>query len=105
MEKGSCCCGGSDAARKKVAQQWSASPQREISACCCGTDTSTLDAFLTDYQSNTLAISGMAFQDVWSLDLERLCRCYIHVVSPKGTLIPFCSYNLTAADGTPLHRK
>lgn len=105
MEKGSCCCGGSDAARKKVAQQWSASPQREISACCCGTDTSTLDAFLTDYQSHTLAISGMAFQDVWSLDLERLCRCYIHVVSPKGTLIPFCSYNLTAADGTPLHRK
>ena len=30
--------------------------------------------------------------------------CCIHVVSPSGTLIPFCLYNLTSFDGTTLYR-
>lgn len=50
------------------------------------------------------SVSAMAFQDCWSLDLERLRNCYIHIMSPDGRLIPFCAYNLTSAEGRPLHR-
>jgi phenylacetate-coenzyme A ligase PaaK-like adenylate-forming protein len=38
------------------------------------------------------------------LNLERLKGCCIHVARPDGRLIPFCSFNLTARSGTPLHR-
>ena len=44
------------------------------------------------------------FQDAMTLDLERVKGCCIHVVSPSGTLIPFCLYNLTSFDGTTLYR-
>jgi len=52
----------------------------------------------------TLGLSGMAFQDAWTLDLERLRRCNIHVVAPDARVIPFCAYNLTDRDGRSLHR-
>ena len=41
----------------------------------------------------------MAFQDAWTVDLERLRHCYLHVLAPDGRFVPFCAYNLTAADG------
>jgi hypothetical protein len=47
----------------------------------------------------------MAFQDAWTLDLERLRDCCIHTVSPDGRLIPFCAYYLTSRDGRPLYRR
>ena len=37
----------------------------------------------------------MAFQDAWTLDLDRLRQCHIHVVAPDRRVIPFCAYNLT----------
>ena len=46
----------------------------------------------------------MAFQDAWTLDLDRLRQCHIHVVAPDKRVIPFCAYNLTARDGRPLYR-
>jgi len=46
----------------------------------------------------------MAFQDAWSLDLERVQECCIHVAAPDGRMIPFCLYNLTASDGDGLYR-
>ncbi|MFI3271350.1 MAG: radical SAM protein [Pseudomonadota bacterium] len=63
-----------------------------------------LDRFLARAKTHMFAVSGMAFQDVWTLDLERLRGCCIHAVAPDGRLVPFCSWNCTAADGTPLHR-
>jgi len=63
-----------------------------------------LDRFLARARTHTFSISAMAFQDVWTLDLERLRGCCIHVVSPEGNLIPFCAYNLTSRTGTPLYR-
>jgi hypothetical protein len=63
-----------------------------------------LDRFLRRARSHTFAISAMAFQDAWSLNLERLRGCCIHVAQPDGRLIPFCSFNLTARDGRSLHR-
>ena len=49
-----------------------------------------------------LTVSAMAFQDAWTLDLERLQHCPIKVAH-RGKLYPFCAWNLTAADGTRLY--
>jgi len=64
----------------------------------------SLDDFLLYARENTFSVSAMAFQDVWNLDLERLRDCCIHVMKPDGELVPFCAYNLTAADGRSLYR-
>ena len=45
----------------------------------------------------------MAFQDAYSLDLERVRGCCIHVVQADGRLVPFCLHNLTARDGARLY--
>ena len=62
-----------------------------------------LDRFIQK-ASRTLAVSAMAFQDCWTLDLERLKGCCIHVVAPDGRLIPFCAYNLSSMGGETLYR-
>ena len=64
----------------------------------------SLDDFLSLARSNTFSVSAMAFQDVWNVDLERLRDCCIHIMTPKGELVPFCAYNLTALDGKSLYR-
>jgi 7,8-dihydro-6-hydroxymethylpterin dimethyltransferase len=53
-------------------------------------------------QSHSLCISGMAFQDAWNIDLLRLHRCCIHVMTKDAKLIPFCSYYLTDSQGNRL---
>jgi 7,8-dihydro-6-hydroxymethylpterin dimethyltransferase len=53
-------------------------------------------------KSHSLCISGMAFQDAWNIDLERLKRCCIHVVAPGNKMIPFCAYYLTSSSGQRL---
>jgi len=40
----------------------------------------------------------MAFQDAYTLDLERLRRCSLHVYR-EGRVIPFCAHYLTSCDG------
>jgi hypothetical protein len=103
---------GADAAKAFVQRQWS-SPDRQLpmafdtapdndSDDCEPED--ALDAFIRRAATHTLAVSAMAFQDCWTLDLERLKGCCIHEVSPDGRLIPFCAYNLTSMDGETLYR-
>jgi hypothetical protein len=53
-------------------------------------------------KSHALCISGMAFQDAWNIDLQRLKRCCIHVVTTENKLIPFCAYYLTGSKGQKL---
>jgi uncharacterized radical SAM superfamily Fe-S cluster-containing enzyme len=62
------------------------------------------DVLLQRAKTHTFFLSGMAFQDAWTLDLERLRDCCIHTVSPDGRLIPFCAYNLTNRQGRSLYR-
>jgi hypothetical protein len=62
------------------------------------------EVFLERQQTHTFCISGMAFQDAWTLDLERLRDCCIHTVAPDGRIIPFCAYNLTDRSGRSLYR-
>jgi uncharacterized radical SAM superfamily Fe-S cluster-containing enzyme len=47
----------------------------------------------------------MAFQDAWTLDLERLRDCCIHIAGRDGRLVPFCAYNLTDRQGRSLYRQ
>ena len=110
---------GAARSREFVALHWAGPNQ--VSSEAIGTDTwrdvssersqvhlqSSLgawDTFLDRAKTHTFCISGMAFQDVWTLDLERLRDCCIHVMSPDGRLIPFCAYNLTDRLGRALYR-
>ncbi len=100
---------GAARAISAVARQWSAAK-----SCGCNSAFSmgceaegpalSLDDFLVQARSRTFSVSAMAFQDVWNLDLERVRQCCIHVMAPDGRLVPFCLYNLTAADGRRLYR-
>ncbi|MEW6265547.1 MAG: radical SAM (seleno)protein TrsS [Thermodesulfobacteriota bacterium] len=110
--QGSCCGAAPEDANEgawrtisRVARQWSAPksrPPREPSPLPMLSPIN-LDAFLDRARSHTLSVSAMAFQDAWNMDLERLRDCCIHVITPAGALIPFCAYNLTAADGRRLY--
>lgn len=98
---------GAKKARSFVAKRWSAPQgrkQAEAAQSCCLSVTDSMDEFLQRLEEYTLAVSAMAFQDVWNIDLERLRDCYIHVVHPDKRLIPFCAYNLTSSDGITLYR-
>jgi hypothetical protein len=53
-------------------------------------------------QSHALCVSAMAFQDAWNIDLERLQRCCVHVVTLGKKLVPFCAYYLTSTTGRRL---
>lgn len=104
----SSCCNGPERAdelvrktRTFVARQWSGGEKIKIKA----PSSNSWDNLLQQLQTNAFSISGMAFQDVWNIDLERLRNCCIHVVSPEGTLIPFCAYNLTDKFGHSIYRK
>ncbi|MFH1156941.1 MAG: radical SAM protein [Pseudomonadota bacterium] len=110
------CCGeparaelGADRAIAGVARQWAA-PQAAIEprdnpmAYRPAQGPMSMDDFLAQARTHCLAVSAMAFQDAWTLDLERVRDCCIHVMSPDNRLIPFCLYNLTGAGGRSLYR-
>jgi len=61
------------------------------------------DDFFTRLISYSLTITCMPFQDIWSLDLERLRSCCGHVAVPDGRILPFCAYYLTNAAGKRLY--
>jgi hypothetical protein len=96
---------GAAQARKFVSDNWSApkrDPERSIFEKRPRLD--ELDIFLERKRTHTFCLSGMAFQDAWTLDLERLRDCCIHVASPDGRLVPFCAYNLTDRHGRSIYR-
>lgn len=43
---------------------------------------------------NSLFIGAMHFMDPYNFDQQRVERCCIHNVTPEGSVIPFCSYNI-----------
>jgi len=63
----------------------------------------TLDDFMERVRNYSLCVSGMAFQDVWNIEIDRLRRCCIHVATPDSALIPFCARYLTGANGQKLN--
>jgi hypothetical protein len=89
-------------ARDFVARNWAAAPAAEPlpEAPSFG----GWDVFLQRRRSHGFCISGMAFQDAWTMDLDRVRDCHIHVARLDGATIPFCAFNLTSADGLSLYR-
>jgi len=63
----------------------------------------SFNSFFQRLQREYLYISGMAFQDVWNIDLERLKRCCIHIVTFTGKMVPLCAKYLTSVDGQRLY--
>jgi uncharacterized radical SAM superfamily Fe-S cluster-containing enzyme len=63
-----------------------------------GDDYTNLDTFISRVRSHGFTITAMAFQDAYTLDLERLQRCSLHVYK-DGRTIPFCANYLTANNG------
>ena len=98
-----CCCRPTDAregamaSRSLVAKQWAFPNGSKDPA-------DPFDQKLQKIQDTKFSISAMAFQDVWTMDLERVQGCCIHVAAPDGRLIPFCAWNVTDAAGIPLYR-
>jgi uncharacterized radical SAM superfamily Fe-S cluster-containing enzyme len=107
----SCCCNkpipAAEGAKKSTAfltRQWAA-PQKRPSTTEAAAAPDSLDGFLERVKTHTFAVSAMAFQDAWNIDLERAANCCIHVLTAEEKLVPFCLYNLTSADGISLYRK
>jgi hypothetical protein len=96
---------GARRARQFVARRWTfpeltpASPELGK-----GVNTGSLDDFLAR-QQREFCVSGMAFQDAWNLDLDRLKECFLHAVTAGGHLVPLCAYNLTGTGGQALYRR
>lgn len=106
VTKRSCCSSesekaeiGADKAKAFVARNWSYQKQ------ALEEKLSDWDKILSAIANNTFSISGMAFQDAWNVNLERIRDCCIHVSTLEGKLIPFCMYNITNMDGTSLYRE
>lgn len=96
---------GAARTREFVAENWS-SPAPNLDLPTAGASSfDEMDVFLQRRRTHFFCISGMAFQDAWTLDLERLRDCCIHIAHPDGRLVPFCAYNLTSRQGQPLYRK
>ncbi len=95
---------GAARTRAFVAANWAAPNLITDLPVLSGPSLGEWDVFLERKRTHSFFISGMAFQDAWNLDLERLRDCCIHVASPDGRLVPFCAYNLTNREGRALYR-
>jgi len=106
---------GADAAEKSIAyvrRHWkyhrSGKSQARVGANASGireisnTEENPADTVTERIRNYSLCISGMAFQDVWNIDLDRLRRCCVHIASADSRLIPFCAYYLTGTRGQRL---
>jgi uncharacterized radical SAM superfamily Fe-S cluster-containing enzyme len=70
--------------------------------CSCGL---TIPGAVKKILDHTLFITMMGFMDAYTMDLQRLAKCCIHVATPEHQLIPFCAYNLTNTQGSYLYRQ
>lgn len=110
-EQTSCCAKptGSSAVernRNYVARRWVRnSSENNLDQTETNLSMDSMDYFLGRIRSHGFTISGMAFQDCWNIDLERLRECSLHVLSPDGRIIPFCAYNLSSIEGESLYRR
>lgn len=92
---------GALASRAFTARQWAAPPKPDQP----GELQDDFDRFLAQANAERrFSISCMAFQDAWTVDLERTRGCCIHVATADGGRIPFCLYNLTSREGRALYR-
>ncbi len=93
------------AVRAFLGKYWSPAPtgsSPQPCSCTGAPQESLSDDLLNWVQTRSLTISGMPFQDVWNIDLQRLSGCCIYVATEER-LVPFCAYYLTSASGARLY--
>jgi len=95
---------GAEHSRQFAKQYWRFVEEAEVQTPPqCQYEFTPFCSFLQRLQREYLCISGMAFQDVWNVDLERLKRCCIHIVTSTGKMVPLCAKYLTSVDGQRLY--
>jgi uncharacterized radical SAM superfamily Fe-S cluster-containing enzyme len=106
-----CCCtkdSNSSAMQKNrnfVARRWELKDEETISQSMKkDIGMGEWDTFVKRIKTHGFTVTGMAFQDCWNLDLERLKECSLHVFSPEGRVIPFCIYYLKGRAGKTLYK-
>ncbi len=60
-------------------------------------DYTDMGAFLKRVKSHGFTITAMAFQDAYTLDMERLRMCSLHVYN-DDRIMPFCANYITPYD-------
>jgi 7,8-dihydro-6-hydroxymethylpterin dimethyltransferase len=95
------CCHDTNAHLKNrnfVSRRWKRTDDGHAESA--GSDYSDMDTFLKRVRSHGFTITAMAFQDAYTLDIERLRRCSLHVcnVHEDGRMIPFCANYITSFD-------
>lgn len=108
-EPGSCCqpidaLAAIKCSRQFVAQYWSAADRSAQVQLVADDGFAAWDEFIERRRTHTFCLSAMSFQDAWTLDMERLRQCKVHIASPNGMLVPFCAYNLTNQLGEAIYR-
>jgi len=97
---------GADAAEKSIAyvrRHWKHADSSALGNLkILSAPESSPDPAIERIRNYSLCISGMAFQDVWNIELDRLRRCCVHVADYDFKLVPFCAYYLTGARGQRL---
>ncbi|MDR0861242.1 MAG: radical SAM protein [Oscillospiraceae bacterium] len=87
-----CCAADSHLKNRKfVARRWTrpkSNGQKEA------TDYHNMDNFLARVKSHGFTVSAMAFQDAYTLEIDRLRRCSLHVIDGEKT-VPFCARYIT----------
>lgn len=95
---------GAQKAKSFTARSWSGVKMKGNVVKLSSGAAMTWDDIIYNIKNSSFSISGMAFQDAWNFDIERVKDCCIHEVSPSGKLIPFCAYNLTDYSGKYIYR-
>lgn len=104
-EKSACGCAASKQSQSKQSQEFVARKWTINSSEVPAEETDGFAVFLRELAENSLAVSGMLFQDAWTLDLNRLKRCYICEADMEYGMVPFCAYNLSSVSGRQLYRR
>lgn len=50
--------------------------------------------------NHNISIGGMAFMDAWNIDLLRVSRCTVQIITREGKTVPLCAKYVTATDGS-----
>jgi len=106
-----CCCDDAHLKNRNfVARRWTRDNAAELETAANATDEALaeadapeMSAFLRRVKSHGFTVSAMAFQDAYTLDLERLMQCSLHVLS-DGAVVPFCANYLSNVE-VPVKRE
>jgi uncharacterized radical SAM superfamily Fe-S cluster-containing enzyme len=59
--------------------------------------------YMNHIKENTMAISGMGFQDCWNFDINRVKGCCVHIITSELKKVPLCAFHLTSASGERIY--